>query len=45
MKEAHKDKHTQSVRKDGPGASGQREETQELKHSSLKCVDNCINTG
>ena len=45
MEEAYKDAHTQSVRQDGPGARGQREETQELKRSNLKCVDNCINTG
>ena len=38
MEEAYKDAHTQSVRQDGPGARGQREETQEWKRSNLKCV-------
>lgn len=35
MKEAYKDALTESVKTDGPGDRGQREETQELKRSNL----------
>ena len=35
MKEAYKDAHTESVKKDWPGDRGQKEETQELKRSNL----------
>ena len=44
MEEAYKDALTESVKTDRPGARGQREETQKLKRSNLKCVKNWLGT-